>query len=177
MKIVLQNYLPLPAARPRLAYSKRNRWTEPLETLGASPKPRIYSPSSAPELAMAWQMLAALDDRSGFPLACSASISVHITHFGQLRGDGDNFLKFVADATQKAGFVQNDSQYKKWNIEIEEGESDKTTLAIEPYISRTQRKEKIAKKIQHEAQEKNWEELTTEEKTKWLDLAETILDI
>ena len=130
IQIELPGYLPQPAQRPRI-YKKKNwnPWTAKAGEQGYG----AYSPSAGPELGLAWMMRAAMPNVVEIPLLCEAEIEIEIQHWSTLRGDVDNLAKFVMDATQKAGIVKNDCQYKKLVIEIRPAEADKTIIRIRPF--------------------------------------------
>ena len=96
MKITLHNYLPIACARPRLGKFGN-----------------VYSPSSVAEKSLAWMMRANMEEEQGeyLPLQGELMICIVIEYSQRLNGDVDNIAKFIMDATQKAGIINNDKQF------------------------------------------------------------------
>jgi len=94
MVILLEDYRPKPKQRPRFG---RNR--------------NVYSPSAEAERSLAWRIKAMVMGR-GWPIPVRCPIDVYIFALTKkkLRGDSDNYKKFILDALQKSQVIENDSQ-------------------------------------------------------------------
>ena len=92
LSIFLPGYIPSPKARPRLG------------------RRGVYSPSSKAEMSLARALC--LICNVYFPqwqrYSVPVSVDVTITTPKTLRGDLDNYLKFVCDALEKSGLIAND---------------------------------------------------------------------
>lgn len=114
MRIVIDNYLPKPKARPRV-FDRGGRKS-------------VFSPTSENESNLAF-LIASQAIRKGIGVACY--VGVEIFSKKKLRGDCDNYLKTVLDAVQKAEVIKNDSLVKDSRCTlIENAPFDKTVISV-----------------------------------------------
>ena len=109
MQITIENYRAQPKKRPRLG------------------KGHVYSPSAIAENALAWMILA----KAGCGVKFRGPVSVTLDVYRKKRrADIDNVLKFVLDALQKSGIIENDRQVEKCTVQFLPGD-DKIVLDVE----------------------------------------------
>lgn len=116
MQIILPNYIPPPCQRPRLGKHGN-----------------AYSPSAKPEQSLAWMMISELNRQNvtcKLPYETPCYIDVQLFHDRKHspRGDLDNIIKFIMDATQKAKIIANDKLYH--DLHISSKPSDKVSTVI-----------------------------------------------
>lgn len=120
MEIKLLDYIPSPCKRPRFGSNGS-----------------VYSPSKNGEELLSWIMcskVAALKSHDPIPLEGNLAITIVIYHKAKsLRGDVDNLAKFVMDASQKAGIVKNDCQYRSLSIKTLPGKENLTVITIDNF--------------------------------------------
>lgn len=140
MRIILQNYLPIPCERPRIGKFGN-----------------VYSPSAQPERILAWMIRAnnVLDEEEYLPLSGDLMICIVIEYAMKLNGDVDNIAKFIMDATQKAGVIHNDKQFCGLVIYKIKSNRDITHITISsvnkampiPIFERTENEKKATYKL------------------------------
>jgi len=118
MMLVIEDYVVIPKARPRLGRDGR-----------------VYSPSRKKEIALAWRLKeAALNLDSGYRnFQCEVDIFVVIIFCSSKynRADIDNLTKFVYDALQESGLIENDKQIRREYHDIMDCSSDILFVSIE----------------------------------------------
>lgn len=104
VRIKLENYRVRPKERPRAGRGK------------------FYSPSSRREDSLAWLIREQAKGVAPF----TSPIAVHLGIYarGQVRGDLDNYEKFVWDALQKSGVIANDRIIKACSCRVFEGSGE-----------------------------------------------------
>ena len=109
--LVFPDYLPKPKQRPRLGY-----------------RGNVYSPSKRAEESLAWRIKASTDIRY---IGRAIKVSVKLFHIKALRGDSDNYLKFVLDALEKSTLIDNDRNVVATSIEKIRSDKNETQIEIE----------------------------------------------
>jgi Holliday junction resolvase RusA-like endonuclease len=114
--------LPAPKKRPRVAFKDRNG--------RLLKKPHTYTPgkTGAYEARVAWMAREAVLLKGWQHTRAWLSLEVRAFVPSAKAGDGDNFLKTVADALQGI-LYENDRQILDWSVVV------RPALAVEPQIS------------------------------------------
>jgi len=111
---VFENYVPKPKARPRKGKNGH-----------------FYSPSSAEENVLANLAWLQKHETGMETITENVFVSIIIESKKKLKGDTDNYVKFVFDALEKAQIVKNDKQIKSFFFFCEEGaQNDKLSVFI-----------------------------------------------
>lgn len=132
MKITIPDYKAKPKQRPRLIA-----------------KNKVRSPSKQAEQSLAWLILANAPDRT----MIIDKTYVHCTIYSKtvLRGDFDNYLKFVCDALQKANLVKNDRLIKDGRCTLHEySNKDELVIEILPLDQMLTKKERVLKLLKEQ---------------------------
>lgn len=135
MKIVIDNYVPKPKERPRFGK-----------------KGKVYSPSGTSEQILAWEIKAYVSHH--YPKYTTITdyikISLIISSEQELKGDIDNYIKFIYDAIQKSGIIENDKQIRESYTRLRKGENQ-IIIEVSKYETMTREEKRVlAKKMRKE---------------------------
>jgi len=99
--VVIPNPILKPHRRPRLGKGRNGS--------------HVYSPSKKAETNLGWQIKAAILEAYpslGLPLEGEYDLYAFYYFKGGKKGDTDNYLKFLLEALQRGGIVENDRQIR-----------------------------------------------------------------
>jgi Holliday junction resolvase RusA-like endonuclease len=135
LRIVIDNYVPKPKQRPRF-----NKYGG------------VYSPSGSEEQILAWEIISYISHN--YPkrktITDNIKVSLIISARQELKGDIDNYVKFVYDAIQKSGIIENDKQIRESHTRIRKG-NNQIIITISEYEEMTREEKRVlAKQMRRE---------------------------
>jgi len=93
-----------------------------------------YAPSRVSEEALAWLIKKEFMEKSlKFPMEYDIFTIYRVFSKGPLKGDEDNYRKFISDALQISGVIKNDRQIRGGLTLLQFDVEDKLVIEIVPY--------------------------------------------